>query len=86
VDVVRLLLDAGENADRYNPANLHAHATPMHHAVSGNHPDMVRLLVERGARLDRRDTIHDGTPLGWAEHLGRTEIAAYLHSVGAPRG
>ena len=32
----------------------------------------VRMLVERGARLDIKDTIDEGTPLGWAEYGGRT--------------
>ena len=42
------------------------------------HADVVRLLVERGARLDMRDTIYDGTPLDWAVYGGRTEIAEFL--------
>jgi hypothetical protein len=41
---------------------------------------VVRLLVERGARLDIKDTIYQGTPLRWAEHGGRQEVADYLRS------
>ncbi|MEO8564207.1 MAG: hypothetical protein ABI601_19155 [bacterium] len=37
-----------------------------------------------GARLDIEDTIYFGTPLGWALHGGRAEIAAYLREKGAP--
>jgi hypothetical protein len=44
----------------------------------------VRLLVERGARLDAEDAVYQGTPLGWAIHGGRSEIAEYLRGVGAP--
>jgi ankyrin repeat protein len=77
-DVVRLLLDAGEDPDRYNPDGYHAHSTPLHQAALAGHLDVVRLLVERGARLDLRDAIYDGTPLGWAMHGGRAEVAAYL--------
>jgi hypothetical protein len=84
VDVARLLLDAGEDPDRYNPDGMHAHATPLHHAVSGDHEAMVRLLVERGARLDIKDKVYEGTPLDWAEYLGRPEIAAYLRARGLP--
>jgi ankyrin repeat protein len=80
LEVVRLLLDAGEDPSRYNPRGLHAHATPLHHAVWAGHADVVRLLVERGARLDAKDRIHESTPLGWAEYGGREEIAAYLRS------
>lgn len=80
--VVGLLLDAGEDPNRYNPKGSHAHATPLHQAAIGNHDAVVRLLVERGARLDMRDTIYKATPLGWAEHGGHTGIAAYLRAHG----
>lgn len=85
VDVVRLLLDAGEDPDRYNPEGQHSHATPLHQAVAGGHQAVVRLLVERGARLDQRDTIYDSTPLGWAVYLEKTEIAEYLREQAAGR-
>jgi peptide-methionine (S)-S-oxide reductase len=42
---------------------------------------MVKFLAEHGARLDIRDTIWDGTPLGWAEYLKQDEIAAYLRTL-----
>src|SRR5439155_3868980 len=74
-DVVRLLLDAGEDPNRYNPDGFHSHSTPLHQAVCSGHAEVVKLLVERGARLDVRDTVHDGTPLGWADHGGRAAIA-----------
>ena len=77
-DLVRLLLDAGEDPDRYNPKGSHAHATPLHHAALGGHAPVVRLLVERGARTDIKDKIYKSTPLGWASHAGRTEIEKYL--------
>ena len=76
--VVELLLDAGVDPNRYNPEGHHAHSTPLHQAVSSGHFAVVRLLIESGARLDIRDTIYDGTPLAWAEYLGRPEIASYL--------
>ncbi len=83
-DVVTLLLDTGEDPSRYNPDGFHAHSTPLHQAVWSDHGAVVRLLVERGARLDLRDTIYDGTPLGWALYGGRTAVAEYLRSRGAP--
>jgi hypothetical protein len=78
VEIVRLLLDAGEDPGRYNPPGSHAHSTPLHQAVIYGHEDVVRLLVERGARLDLKDTIYHATPLGWAEHAGQTKIADFL--------
>src|SRR5439155_17014148 len=74
VEIVRLLLDAGEDPNRYNPKGNRGHSTPLHQAVWSGHDAVVRLLVERGARLDIRDTIYQSTPLGWAEYGGRTEI------------
>ena len=76
--IAQLLLDTGVEASRYNPEGFHAHSTPLHQAVWAGHEAVVRLLVERGARLDIRDTIYGGTPLDWAEHGQRTGIAEYL--------
>lgn len=81
--IVGLLLDAGGDPDRYNPDGHHAHSTPLHQAVWANQAEVVELLVDRGARLDIRDTVHQGTPLDWAVYGGRTAIADYLRSRGA---
>jgi peptide-methionine (S)-S-oxide reductase len=81
-EVVTLLLDAGEDPNRYNPAGAHAHSTPLHQAALAGHLDVVRVLVERGARLDIRDTAHDGTALDWAEHGGHPEVVAHLRRAG----
>jgi ankyrin repeat protein len=83
VEIVRLLLDAGEDPNRYNPKGNHGHSTPLHQAVWAGHDSVVRLLVERGARLDIKDTIYEGTPLGWAMYGGRHDIAEYLREQGA---
>jgi ankyrin repeat protein len=83
VDVVRLLLDAGEDPNRYNPVGNHPHSTPLHQAVAAGHPAVVRLLVERGAKLETQDTVYHGTPLGWAIHGGQKEIEQYLQASGA---
>jgi ankyrin repeat protein len=78
--VVKMLLDAGVDPSDYNPDGYHSHSTPLHQAVWSNHGDVVRLLVERGARLDIKDTIYDGTPLEWADYGKRTEIAEFLRT------
>ncbi|HUA83222.1 MAG TPA: ankyrin repeat domain-containing protein [Bryobacteraceae bacterium] len=77
-EILKLLLDAGEDPSRYNPAGYHAHSTPLHQAALAGHEAAVRLLVERGARLDVEDTVHHGTPLGWAIYGGRDAVAEYL--------
>jgi ankyrin repeat protein len=82
-DIVGLLLDAGEDPNRYNPEGLHSHSTPLHQAALAGHQDVVRLLVDRGARLDIKDTIYQGTPLGWAIHGGQTGTEQYLRAHGA---
>jgi ankyrin repeat protein len=82
IEIVRVLLEAGEDPDRYNPKAVHGHSTPLHQAVAAGKDAVVRLLVEHGARLDIRDTIWNGTPLGWADYCGQPEIAAYLRAHG----
>jgi ankyrin repeat protein len=81
-EIVALLLDAGEDPNRFNPKGNHSHTTPLHQAVWFGHERVVRLMVERGARLDIKDTIYDATPLGWATYGGQAAIADYLRSRG----
>lgn len=80
-DIVRLLLDAGEDPNRYNPVGFHAHSTPLHQAAAWGHDEVVRLLVEYGARLDMKDTTPgQGTPASWARHEGQKDIEEYLQT------
>ena len=85
-EIVRCMLDAGEDPNRYNPVGIHSHSTPLHQAALAGHYDVVRLLVERGARLDLKDTMWQGTAEGWATHAGNTEIAEYLRTRTAAKG
>jgi peptide-methionine (S)-S-oxide reductase len=77
---LELLLDLGVDVNAFAPEGFHAHATPLHHAVDSKSLEAVKLLVEAGAKLDTKDGVYGGTPLGWAEYLGRPEIAAYLRT------
>ena len=73
-----LLIGSGVDFNAFNPPGFHAHGTALHHAVDSGSLDAVKALVEAGADQGARDRIHSATPLGWAEYLQRTEIAAYL--------
>lgn len=81
-EIVSILLDAGEDPNRYN-IGIHAHSTPLHQAAAGGHDKVVRLLVERGARVDMKDTLWQGTPADWARHEGKKDIEEYLQTRGA---
>ena len=63
MQIAKMLLEAGAEPDAL--ANMYGgECTTMSMLVSSCHPF--------------KDTIWQGTPLGWAEHGGREEVAAYL--------
>jgi ankyrin repeat protein len=78
LEIVRLLLDAGEDPNRYNPAGCHSHSTPLHQAAWAGHMEVGRLLVKRGARWDLKDILWHSTPAGWARPAGKAEIESFL--------
>jgi ankyrin repeat protein len=77
-DALRALLDRGEDPNRYNPPGAHRHSTPLHQAALAGHLSVVQLLVERGANLDIKDLLWQGTPADWARHANKREIESYL--------
>ncbi len=80
VEIVRLLLDEGEDPNRYNPVGGHSHSTPLHQAASYGSEELVRLLLNHGARPDLKDVLWHATPADWAQHEGRTEMASLLRA------
>ena len=78
LDIVRALLEAGEDPNRYHPPGGHSHGTFLHHAAAAGHEAVVRLLVEHGARLDLKDVLWHATPADWAAHEGKTAVEQYL--------
>jgi hypothetical protein len=86
LEIVRLLLDSGEDPNRYNPVGGHSHTTPLHQAAGSGHEEVVRLLVTRGARLDMKDVLWHATPEEWARHAGKTAIEAYLRAQATRSG
>jgi hypothetical protein len=83
-EIVRLLLDAGEDPNRFNPVGGHSHSTPLHQAAGNGHLDVVKLLIARGAKPDVKDILFGGTPAGWANHAGHKHVESYLKAVVAP--
>jgi len=78
VDIVTLLLDAGEDPNRYNPVGYHAHSTPLHQAALAGYLEVVELLVGRGARVDMPDIHHEASASSWAKHAGHEQIVEFL--------
>jgi ankyrin repeat protein len=66
VNTLRVLLDAGVDIHQGNIRN----ETPLHVAATTGQPSVVTLLVERGARLDRKDS-DNRTPLDVALGIDR---------------
>ena len=85
-EIVRWLLDAGEDPNRYNPVGGHSHTTPLHQAAGAGYEALVHLLVKRGARLDQKDILWHATPAGWAQYAGHTELAQYLRRQESANG
>ncbi|MFM9850746.1 MAG: ankyrin repeat domain-containing protein [Hyphomicrobiaceae bacterium] len=79
VEAARLCLDAGADVNAFLP--VHKHSMPLHQAALHNDVVMLRLLIERGADMEVRDTLWNGTPLGWAVHNRRVEAEAYFREV-----
>ena len=60
--------------------------TALHSAAWDGDLPLVRRLVELGADPGIRDRTFDGTPLGWARHAQRHEVADYLARLTAEDG
>ena len=78
----RLCLDAGADVNTYLP--VHKHSMPLHQAAIHNDVALLERQVAHGALLDTRDTLWNGTPLGWAIHNKRAAAEAYLRSLTSP--
>lgn len=59
--------------------------TPAHRAALAGRLETLELLIERGADLSLTDRCYDSTPLGWAQHDGRTEIVERLRRLAERR-
>lgn len=65
-DVLALLLDAGVSPDVGDHHGIRA----LHMAAAMGAETCARVLIERGADVDARDSRYHGSPLTWAAHYG----------------
>lgn len=74
-EMIVCLLGLGANPNGYpeTKSGFHAHATPLHQAVSSGSLECVQLLVEADANLNAADKAYGGTPLGWALYMPTEE-------------
>jgi hypothetical protein len=79
-DILKMLLDAGEDANRFNPVGAHSHSKPLHQAAYYGHEATVRLLLQYGATPDVRDILYQATPLEWARHAGQIAIVELIQA------
>lgn len=77
-DVVTILLDAGEDPNRYNPEGCHAHTTPLHQAALAGQEAVIKALLAGGADRTMLDLHHHSTAATWASHGPKPELATLL--------
>ncbi|HET8606766.1 MAG TPA: ankyrin repeat domain-containing protein [Gaiellaceae bacterium] len=74
LELVRLLLERGADPNRGNDHGW----TKLHQAGYGNRPELARLLLDAGGRLDLSARGDGGTPLVAALFWGHREVAPLL--------
>uniref|UniRef100_A0A8D0H2S9 Ankyrin repeat and SOCS box containing 6 n=1 Tax=Sphenodon punctatus TaxID=8508 RepID=A0A8D0H2S9_SPHPU len=81
VHAAEILLQHGADLTFEDPVTYY---TALHIAVLRNQPDVVELLVRRGADINRRDRIHESSPLDLAsEEPERLPCLQRLLELGA---
>ena len=82
-EAAKIALDAGADVNAFLP--VHAHSMALHQAAVNDDVAMIEMLLARGARTDARDTLWDGTPLGWSIHENRPAARAFLEQYESSR-
>ncbi|NXL95023.1 ASB6 protein, partial [Alectura lathami] len=81
VTAAEILLEFGADLSFEDPVTYY---TPLHMAVLRHQPDMVELLARHGADINRRDRIHESSPLDLAsEEPERLPCLQRLLQLGA---
>lgn len=79
VAAVKAFLDKGGDVNTKNQYG----ATALSYAADKGHTELVRLLLERGADPNVRDTFYGASPMSWAAPNGHLEIVRLLIEKGA---
>jgi ankyrin repeat protein len=85
VDAVRELVALGADLDRcatFGGPDHGAGVTALHLAAQGGKREAVETLLELGADPTIADTLHGGTPAGWARFGGHPQLADLLERAG----
>ncbi|CAN5299796.1 hypothetical protein BH11PSE2_BH11PSE2_02770 [soil metagenome] len=77
LEAVQFLLDLGASANAADDKGVRA----LHQAAGFGGAAVTRLLLERGAEIDPRETRFGATPLGWAMHMGRSDAVEVLTPI-----
>ena len=83
LDVMQFLFDHGADID--GAWGLHEPASVLHEAAANGRMKSVRLLVERGADITKRDQRFGGMPHEWAAYCDQEEARAYLEPLAKAR-
>jgi len=75
-DVLEMLIDLGTSPDVEDVQ--HGRTRPLHTAAAKNAERCARLLIERGAEVDARETTFGSAPIGWASYFGNTRMIELL--------
>lgn len=76
---VKAFLDKGVDVN----AKSNYGATALSFACDKGHTEVVRLLLERGADPNVKDTFYGEMPIGWALDKGHTEVVKLMLAHGA---
>lgn len=76
LETARVALDAGADVAAFLP--VHDHSTALHQAALTDDVALIELLLARGAPVDTRDRVWNGTPLDWAIHEHREQAQKRL--------